>query len=264
MVQTIQNAPFRVLLVDDNEQFLTTMEGFLSGDPEILIVGKAFSGEDALLLAKDTNPDLVLMDIAMPGQNGLLTAQTMKALPEPPRIIILTLYDNPEYRAAAQRIPVDGFLMKTQLSTHLFPLLTKFISQAADVRQTQETAMHTILIVDDSTTMRRMVKASLAAIPGTTFMEATNGLEAIEKVAILTVSLVVLDLNMPDMHGLEVLKFLRSHEKCQQLPVIVLTTRGDDASREAAINAGASLYLTKPFEPGALKDHVTSLLGDAK
>ena len=70
----------------------------------------------------------------------------------------------------------------------------------------------------------------------------------------------VLDLNMPDMHGLEVLKFVRSHPSVSALPVIVLTTRGDEASRAAAMAAGASLYLTKPFVPQALAGEVRALL----
>ncbi len=253
--------PFRILLVDDNEPFLTTMEGFLLGDPDIHIVGKATSGEEALKLAGEKMPHLVLMDISMPGINGLLAAKEIKASPHAPPIIILTFYDNPEYRVAANKIPVDGYLLKTQLGTDLLPLIKKFKSQSTAPPPGKETAMHTILIVDDSQTMRRMVKASLADMPDTVFLEAENGLEAIEKVAIEKISLMVLDLNMPDMHGLEVLNFLRGHRKYRDLPVIVLTTRGDEASRKAARTAGASLYRTKPFKPAELKQHVLELLG---
>jgi two-component system chemotaxis response regulator CheY len=70
----------------------------------------------------------------------------------------------------------------------------------------------------------------------------------------------ILDLNMPDMHGLEVLKFVRSHQKYRDLPVVVLTTRSDAASRGAVIDEGASLYLTKPFVPQALAGQVRTLL----
>jgi two-component system chemotaxis response regulator CheY len=74
------------------------------------------------------------------------------------------------------------------------------------------------------------------------------------------VALIVLDLNMPDMHGLEVLKFVRGHDAFRRLPVIVLTTRGDEPSRAAAIAAGASIYLTKPFVPDALAGHARALV----
>ena len=95
-----------------------------------------------------------------------------------------------------------------------------------------------ILVVDDSTTIRKMVKASLQGLPAE-FTEAASGLEAIEQLAITRVSLLVLDLNMPDMHGLEVLRFVRRHAAFSLLPIIVLTTRGDENTRESAMAAGA-------------------------
>ena len=121
--------------------------------------------------------------------------------------------------------------------------------------------MSNILIVDDSPTMRRMVTASLRSLPGASFGEASSGLEAIERLALAPVDLMILDLNMPDMHGLEVLKFVRQHATFRTLPVIVLTTRGDESSREAAMTAGASAYMTKPFAPQVLAEHVRQLLG---
>jgi two-component system chemotaxis response regulator CheY len=117
-----------------------------------------------------------------------------------------------------------------------------------------------VLIVDDSPTIRRMVAASLRTLDNVSFDEAGNGLEAIERLSLSPVTLIVLDLNMPDMHGLEVLRFIRSHERYRNIPTIVLTTRGDSESREAAIEAGASLYLTKPFDPKSLLAQVRQLL----
>lgn len=105
-----------------------------------------------------------------------------------------------------------------------------------------------------------MVTASLRALPEASFGEAGSGLEAIERVALAPVDLIILDLNMPDMHGLEVLDFLRRHQAYREIPVIVLTTRGDEASRADALAAGASLYLTKPFAPQTLVAQARALL----
>ena len=120
--------------------------------------------------------------------------------------------------------------------------------------------MKNVLVVDDSTTMRRMVVASLRNIKEMGFQEAANGLEAIERLAIGSVDLIVLDLNMPDMHGLDVIAFVRKHATFRGVPIIVLTTRGDDDSRKAAITAGASFYLTKPFDPAVLAESAARLL----
>ena len=105
-----------------------------------------------------------------------------------------------------------------------------------------------------------MVTASLQGLENVRFEEAANGLEAIEMLVRSSVGLMVLDLNMPDMHGLDVLKFVRSHDQYKTTPVIVLTTKYDDDSRKAAFAAGASDYLTKPFQPGVLLEHASRLL----
>jgi two-component system chemotaxis response regulator CheY len=120
--------------------------------------------------------------------------------------------------------------------------------------------MRTILVVDDSPTMRRMIMASLRDLGDVGFDQAASGLEAIERLSLAPVDLMVLDLNMPDVHGFEVLRFVRTHERFRALPVVVLTTRGDDESRSAALAEGATRYLTKPFQPSALAPEIRSLL----
>lgn len=120
--------------------------------------------------------------------------------------------------------------------------------------------MKHILVVDDSATMRRMVMASLQDLTDVSFSQASNGLEAIECLVIAPVDLMILDLNMPQMHGLEVLEFVRAHQNYCQIPIIVLTTRGDEEIRTAVMNAGASRYLTKPFEPRTFVIEAQNLL----
>lgn len=120
--------------------------------------------------------------------------------------------------------------------------------------------MKKTLVVDDSPTIRRMVIASLRDVCPSGFEEAATGLEALEQLTLHGIGLIVLDLNMPDMHGLEVLRFVRSHQAYSQIPIVVLTTRGDEASRGAVMTAGASIYLTKPFVPQVLAAQVRALL----
>ena len=102
---------------------------------------------------------------------------------------------------------------------------------------------------------------ALQTLPGLTFREAGTGLEAIESLVVAPTDLIVLDLIMPDMHGLEVLKFVRDREAFRSLPIVVLTTRGDESSRQAALSGGATLFLTKPFAPRTLATEVDALLG---
>jgi two-component system, chemotaxis family, chemotaxis protein CheY len=123
--------------------------------------------------------------------------------------------------------------------------------------------MRTILVVDDSPTIRKMVRAALGGLQDVAFVEAGTGLQAIETLAMHPVRMIVLDLNMPDMHGLEVLKFLRSNSQYRALPVMVLTTRGDESSRKEVLEAGATSYMTKPFSPNFLVSSVRELLDTA-
>lgn len=92
------------------------------------------------------------------------------------------------------------------------------------------------------------------------FTQAASGLEAIERLSLGQFDAAVLDLNMPDISGIEVLEFVRAQDRLRTLPIIVVTTRGDDDSRAQALAAGASDYMTKPFTPEAIVAAVSALL----
>ena len=118
-----------------------------------------------------------------------------------------------------------------------------------------------ILVVDDSKVMRDMISACLRPDPSLVVTHAASGLEAIERLSLQPFDLLVLDLNMPDIGGLEVVEFVRAQDKLKALPILIVTTRGDDGSRERVLAAGASKYLTKPFTPEAILAEVRALLG---
>ena len=109
--------------------------------------------------------------------------------------------------------------------------------------------------------MRDMVSACLKPNPGFVMTHASSGLEAIEKLSLAPFDLLVIDLNMPDIGGLEVIEFVRAQDKLRVLPILVVTTRGDEGSVERAMSAGASRYLTKPFTPDGILADVVALLG---
>jgi two-component system, chemotaxis family, chemotaxis protein CheY len=122
--------------------------------------------------------------------------------------------------------------------------------------------MTEILVVDDSKVMREMIVACLRG-ENFAFTHAASGLEAIEKMALRHFHLVVLDLNMPDIGGYEVIEFIRSQDKLQNLPILVVTTRGDEGSRTRALGAGASQFMTKPFAPDDIRVRVRALLQES-
>jgi len=115
------------------------------------------------------------------------------------------------------------------------------------------------LIVDDSKVMREMEMACLRAIEGVVFTQAASGLEALERLSLKPFDFVVLDLNMPDISGYEVIEFIRGQDKLRALPILVVTTRGDEGSRARAMSAGATRFMTKPFSPESLLGEVRAL-----
>lgn len=124
--------------------------------------------------------------------------------------------------------------------------------------------MPELLIVDDSQVMRQMVMACLRAEGGLSFTEAQSGLEAIERLSLGQFALVVLDLNMPDINGFEVVEFIRGQDTLRHLPILVVTTRGDESSRARALEVGASAFMTKPFSPEEILAQVRALLDEAR
>lgn len=118
-----------------------------------------------------------------------------------------------------------------------------------------------ILVVDDSKVMREMIIACLRGVAGLEFSQAESGLEAIERLSLGPFDLVFLDLNMPDITGFEVVEFVRSQDALKTLPIVVVTTRGDESVRTRALALGASRFITKPFEPALLVSELRSLLG---
>ncbi len=121
--------PTSTFLVDDSPSFLQSAARFLASDERIEIVGVALSAQEALGEVERLKPALVLMDLTMPGMNGLEATRLLKAAPNPPRVIILTLYDTEEYRQAAQQSHADGFIAKSDLGQKLLPLLEAFLAQ---------------------------------------------------------------------------------------------------------------------------------------
>ena len=118
----------RVLLVDDNKNFLESLSRFLGPYPAIEIIGKVSDGKAALEICSRLNPELVMMDIRIPGINGFETARIMKTLENPPRILLLSFNDETEYLAESLSSGADGYLAKSDIISELFRQLSSIFS----------------------------------------------------------------------------------------------------------------------------------------
>ena len=119
----MNSSEIRVLLVDDSAGFLEMESRYLAGRPEFRVVGSATSGEGALTQVTALQPDLVLMDLTMPGMNGLQATFQIKKQPNAPRIIIVTLHDQPAYREMSVDVGADGFITKDNFGEPLILLI---------------------------------------------------------------------------------------------------------------------------------------------
>jgi two-component system chemotaxis response regulator CheY len=104
----------------------------------------------------------------------------------------------------------------------------------------------TIMAVDDSATVRKFVSVSLS-MQGFTVVTASDGMDALEKLPQQPVDLLITDLNMPNMDGFELIKALRENPQYKDLPVVILTSLADQASKETGAQLGVGSYLVKPF-----------------
>lgn len=104
----------------------------------------------------------------------------------------------------------------------------------------------TVLVVDDSATVRKFVSVSLE-MQGFSVTSACDGMDALEKLPTREFDLVITDLNMPNMDGFELIKALRENELYRELPVIILSSLSDLASKEQGATLGIAAYVVKPF-----------------
>jgi two-component system, chemotaxis family, chemotaxis protein CheY len=123
----------------------------------------------------------------------------------------------------------------------------------------------TVLIVDDSSVMRKIVERALrqAGLDLTRVVEAGSGREALAVLAREQVQLIVSDINMPNMDGLEFLRQAQSQSLVRGAPVVMITTESGEEHVREALKAGAQGYIRKPFTPDQVRDRVLPLLTPA-
>ncbi len=123
--------------------------------------------------------------------------------------------------------------------------------------------MPRILVVEDSFSMRAFVRSTLemdATLEGVEVVEAASGFDALRLLPRGRYDLVITDINMPDINGLELVSFLKNHPTYSQIPVMVVSTEGSAEDRRRAEALGAEDYLVKPFAPSDLIEKLKRLL----
>lgn len=120
-----------------------------------------------------------------------------------------------------------------------------------------------ILIVDDSSVIRQMVRRLLdvAGLEVDAVFEAGNGIEALATLNDHEVSVMLVDINMPCMNGLQLVERIKSNRKLRDIPIVIVSTEGSEQRIEQLKQMGIAAYIRKPFQPEQLRDVLTPILG---
>lgn len=119
-----------------------------------------------------------------------------------------------------------------------------------------------LLVVDDSSTMRRIIKNTLARLGYKDILEGADGVEGWTQMDTNPdIDMLITDWNMPEMNGLELVKKVRADERFKDTPIIVVTTEGGKAEVITALKAGVNNYIVKPFTPQVLKEKLGAVMG---
>ncbi len=264
-----------ILVVEDNAYNMKLVRSLLKiGGYNILEAG---SGEEGLEILSTDIPDLILMDIQLPGMDGLEAARRIQndsSLKDIP-IIALTAY---AMKGDKQKVldagcvgylskPLDtkGFLrtLQTYLPTDPEALEQEVQKKVADplLTDTREDLFFSnrILIVDDDPLNVKLLKARLSKDTYMT-IEAFSGQECLDKVKAEHPDLILLDLMMPGIDGFEVTRILKKDKTTRNIPIIHITALDSSADKAMALEAGADEFLNKPINTKELLTRIRSLL----
>ena len=117
-----------------------------------------------------------------------------------------------------------------------------------------------ILIVEDSPTMRQLLVFALRRLKNVEIVEAQDGMDGLRKVSSDHFDIALIDINMPVMDGLKLIRLMRSEETLKEIPIVVITTEGASEDRERALDLGANEYLTKPIQANRVLSVVKDLM----
>ena len=122
----------RLLIVDDHDAFLNAAERHLRRVAHVAIIGRGRNGIEAVALADELKPDVVVLDLAMPEMGGLQATRLIKAQDEPPFVVIASHFDDVEHREHAQRAGADAFISKLNYIAELLPIIESRARTAQD------------------------------------------------------------------------------------------------------------------------------------
>ncbi len=252
----------RLVLVVDDEPDIREIIRFYLEEAGYRVI-EADRGEQALALAQEHQPDLITLDIMMPGMDGLEASKRLKENPLTRNIPIMILSIVADKSRCLQGIA--GFLTKPFEREELLSAVSDILARTmpATRRGGAPPGPPKILIVDDDPDTVAVIRYWLEEA-GYACNTAFDGLQALDAARNDPPNLLLTDIKMPGMDGFEVIKRLKARPETSNIPIIVLTAvMITQADRDMGLQLGAARYLTKPFEPSTLIAEIQRTLGTA-
>jgi two-component system sensor histidine kinase/response regulator len=260
----------RALIVDDNAAAREIIDDLLKG--VVSHTDAVASAPEAIAAVKqadaDAPHDVVFMDWRMPGMDGLQAARALKAdadLKHSPAIIMVTAFGRDEIREEAERLHLDGFLVKPVTRSMLVDALVSIFGDAADqaVAVASATAEGVnlaglrILLAEDNDINQQIAVELLEGV-GAKVDVADNGREAVDKLFGGPIpppyDVVLMDLQMPEMDGYQATAKIRSDPRFGALPIYAMTAHATLEERDFCLSNGMNGHIAKPIDPALLFD----------
>ncbi len=249
----------RVLIVDDSPSTAGVLKHFFIGFG--FIVEVAYTGESAFEIfnqSKIGKPfDLLVIDVKLPGIDGIALSEKIKATypDSSPPIILISAFSNESDIKKAIESGVETFLSKPIKQSRLFDTTMEIFGYKINIPEMPVPRyVHTdklkglrVLLVEDNH-VNRMVASDMLENADVIVIEAKNGREALCRLETDPVDLVLMDIQMPEMDGLEATRMIRKNPEFQNLPIIAMTANAMKGDREKCLDAGMNDYITKPID----------------
>jgi DNA-binding response OmpR family regulator len=263
----------RILAVDDEEAILFNLKTYFRRIGFQVDCARDLDAAEQLL--RDNEYGLLIADIRLSGTDsseGMELVSYAKRLRCVPRIIVLTAYGNHETTQEALHRGADLLLQKPQPLAKIAHIAMALIANShpsssnalltdrAHAKEGEEMHQKKVLLVDDSKTTLLMHQMILSKRTPYAVVTAADGQEAVEIAKMETPDLIVMDVVMPRMTGLEACKELRSCNETRNIPIILVTTRGEEFSVQSGFESGCNDYVTKPVDPAVLVELLDSYL----
>ncbi len=253
-----------VLVVDDNASMRAALRGIIKGDGHD-VIGEAAEGKTALTLIRQMKPDVVLLDMMMPVMDGLAVLTEIKESGLDISVLVVSGNQDPALMQQAFSLGAIGYVTKPLNPDRILQTFEQIgiVSKARDGRPsgatTAESSGRRCVVVDSDADVRGLLKTLLAGEDVEVVAEAGDGMQGLVAIEEHRPDLVFLDIDMPELDGLNVLRCLRAVHP--ELRVIMATSRAEGAVVKEALSQGVAGYLLKPIDAAKLLVAVRKTFG---